>query len=217
MQFVGRPIFRMKHGLAAAPQLLLIEASTAEAHVMAKPSARAVVESSDRRSRLLLVPSDFDEQTHPSRGMRRACDRLCVRSSPRIVSANLTRPRQYGDSTMDGVVLMLSASEDRTRRAITQALRATGFAAARSSPTTRVLETAFHSVATDTTMRVRVTITPPEQAGGRTVVVFTGRYSVATRGIRNAWIIQRPGESNPLYQRLSAIADSTRQFIAASP
>lgn len=97
-------------------------------------------------------------------------------------------PAQYGDSTMDGVVLMLTASEDRARRAIVEALRSTG-----------------------------VELTPLDQTGGSTVVVFTGRFNVPSRRIRDAWIIQRPGESNPLYRRLGAIADSTRKFIAASP
>lgn len=126
-------------------------------------------------------------------------------------------PAQYGDSTMDGVVLMLSASEDRARRAIADALRSTGFQAAWENPDARLLETSVREVAADTTMRVRVELTPPEETGGSTVLVFTGRYSVPSRRIRNAWIIQRPGEVNPLYRRLSAIADSTRKFLAASP
>lgn len=126
-------------------------------------------------------------------------------------------PAQYGDSTMDGVVLMLSASEDRARRAIADALRSTGYQAAWESSNARFLETSFRVVAADTAMRVRVELTPPDQAGGATIVVFTGRYSVPSRRIRNAWIIQRPGKSNPLYQRLGAIADSTRKFFALSP
>lgn len=124
---------------------------------------------------------------------------------------------QYGDSTMDGVVLLLSASEAQARIAISRALLSTGYEATWSSSRARVLETPMQSVARDTTMRVSVELTPPEQAGGHTIVVFTGRYSVPSRRILNAWVIQRPGESDPLYRRLGAIADSTRKFIAASP
>ncbi len=57
---------------------------------------------------------------------------------------------------MDGVVVMLAASEDRARWAIAEALRSSGYEATWGSPNARLLETAFRSVAADTAMRVRV-------------------------------------------------------------
>lgn len=118
---------------------------------------------------------------------------------------------------MDGVVLTLTASEDRARAAVARALHSSGYEAEWASPSARTLESSILTLAADTLMRVRVELTPPELAGGSTILVFTGQYSVPSRHIRNAWVIQRPGESSPLYHRLGALADSTRRYVAASP
>lgn len=126
-------------------------------------------------------------------------------------------PAQYGDQTRDGVVLLLDASEPRVQEAAARALTANGFLDVRRGKAGRVLETGARTTGGDTTLTVRIEITPPDPSGGGTVVVLTGRYSVPSARIRDAHVIERPGERSPLYATLGVVGDSLRRFIAAAP
>ena len=126
-------------------------------------------------------------------------------------------PAQYGDLTRDGVVLLLAAPEARVAAAVERALAAGGYAVARRTAAGRVLETAARATGGDTTLAVRVEIMPPDPSGGGTVVVFTGRYSVPSARIRDAQVIERPGERNPLYATLAALGAGARRLVATAP
>ena len=123
-------------------------------------------------------------------------------------------PAQHGDRTRDGVVLLLRAAEADVRAAVAHGLAVNGYAVASAGPSGRVLETAARALGGDTTLTVRAEVTPEDPSGGGVVVVVTGRYSVPSARIRNARVVQRPGERDALYARLGAVADSARRYAA---
>jgi hypothetical protein len=78
----------------------------------------------------------------------------------------------------------------------------------------RLIRTAARPLTGDTTLAIAVQVIPIELPAGGSSVVLTGRYSVASQRVRNAPVLQRPGEQNPMYQRLRAVADSIRALAA---
>jgi hypothetical protein len=74
--------------------------------------------------------------------------------------------------------------------------------------------TAARALGGDTTLSVHAEVTPEGPGGDGTVVVLSGVYSVPSEGVRNARVVQRPGERGALYARLRAVADSTRRLAA---
>lgn len=125
-------------------------------------------------------------------------------------------PAQYGDRTADGISLILLASEAQVRAALVQAFAANGYALVRGGPERRV-ESAPRALGGDTSLVVRAEIIPQDPSGGGVVVVVSGDYAAPAAGIRRARAIERPGERNPLYARLGAVADSTRRFLTPAP
>jgi hypothetical protein len=123
-------------------------------------------------------------------------------------------PAQYGDRTLDGIVLLFSAPEATVRAGVARALEANGYEILSNHTTSRILETAARAVNADTTLAVRAEIIPEDPSGGGVVVVLSGTYNVPSSRIRNARVVQRPGEQSPLYRRLGVVADTTRRFIS---
>ena len=121
-------------------------------------------------------------------------------------------PAQYGDHTADGIALILAAPEPAVRAAVVRALAANGYTVARHGRDPRRVEAAARAVGGDTSLTVRAEITPEDPSGGGVVVVVSGDFSAPAAGVRRARVVQRPGERNPLYARLRAVADSARRF-----
>ncbi len=113
---------------------------------------------------------------------------------------------QYGNRTNDGVTWTLSMTAERAVDTLSASLRTAGYVIA--SRTDRVLRTAPQVVAGDTTMVVVVQVLPIEVSEPASSVVLTATYSVRSRQLRDAPVIQRPNTISPLYTRLSALADT---------
>ncbi len=123
---------------------------------------------------------------------------------------------QFGNRTEDGVVMQLAAPEASVRAALARGMIANGFEVLVDGPEDRVLETRTRAIGGDTTLVVRADVTPEDADGGGVVVVLSGTYGVPSARVRNARVVQRPGERNTLYARLRAVADSTRSSLAAA-
>ena len=121
----------------------------------------------------------------------------------------------YGDRVADGVVLMLPLAREAAASAAVQGLRAAGYEVP-DAPGERggTLRTAARELAGDTTLTLAVQVFPGELPSPGASVVVTGRYSVPSQRVRNAPVLQRPGERNPLYERLRAAGDSIQRIGA---
>lgn len=126
-------------------------------------------------------------------------------------------PARYGDNTADGIALLLRGPEARVRSGLVRAFEANGYAVRAETAGVNRLESAAYRLGGDTTLVVRAEIMPEDPSGGGVAVVLSGEYSVPSAGIRRARVVQRPGEQNPLYARLGAVADSTRRLLASAP
>ena len=120
----------------------------------------------------------------------------------------------YGNRVADGVVVMLPLSREAARGTVARGLQAAGYEVqAGAGERDHIMQTAARPLAGDTTLAIAVQIVPVEGASGSSLIL-TGRYSVASQRVRNAPVLQRPGEQNPLYQRLRAAGDSIRNLAA---
>ena len=121
----------------------------------------------------------------------------------------------YGDRVADGVPLILPLAREAAERAAVQGLRAAGYDVPDATGE-RTLRTAARPLGGDTTLTVAVEIMPGELPRPGATLVLTGRYSVGQR-VRNAPVLQRPGEQNPLFGRLQAAGDSIRRAAERTP
>jgi len=137
---------------------------------------------------------------------RRSCSYLPVGACSR-----------YGDRTEDGVTLMLRLDADAAMERVQGALRATGYDVERPAGKRRVVQTAARALGGDTTFVVTAEVLPVELPEPASSVVLTATYSVPSRRLHEAPVIQRPGETSPLYGRLRTIADTLGRSRAPAP
>ena len=123
----------------------------------------------------------------------------------------------YGDQTADGVTLLLREDAGAARERVGGALRAAGYELKQSADSRRVLRTSPRQLGEDTTLVVEAQIIPVELPEHAASVVLTATYSVPSRKVRNAAVIQRPGEVSPLYARFRPIVDALRGARAPAP
>lgn len=121
----------------------------------------------------------------------------------------------YGDRVADGVPLILPLAREAAARAAVQGLRAAGYEVPDATGD-RTLQTAARPLGGDTTLTVAVQIIPVELPRPGASLVVTGRYSLGQR-VRNAPVLQRPGERNPLFDRLRAVGDSIQRIATRAP
>lgn len=116
----------------------------------------------------------------------------------------------YGDRTEDGVTLLLYMEPGVAMERVGDALRSAGYEVERPTDDRRTLRTAARPLGGDTTMVVTAQVSLVELPEVASVVVLTATYDVPSRRLRRAPVIQRPGETSPLYGRLGTIADVLR-------
>jgi hypothetical protein len=123
----------------------------------------------------------------------------------------VARPAQAADPcehTADGGTLSLPLEARAAVDAVREALRATGYEVERTVGESRVVRTVPRQLAGDTVMSIEADVIPlalPEPASG---IVLQATDSVPSHRVRDAPVPQRPGEANPLYGRLRAVADT---------
>ncbi len=123
----------------------------------------------------------------------------------------------YGDQTADGVTLLLREDAAAARARVGGALRAAGYDVERAADSRGVLRTSPRRLGGDTTLVVEAQVIPVELPEPGASVVLTATYSVPSHEVRNAPVIQRPGEVSPLYARFRPILDALRGTRAPAP
>lgn len=119
---------------------------------------------------------------------------------------------QYGASTNDGVTWTLARPVDEAVDSVAMVLRAEGYLVADLS--THDVRTEARVVGGDTVLIVRAQFIPVALPAPGTSIVLTATYSVPSRQIRDAPVIQRANTINPLYARLLALANAARRRAA---
>lgn len=117
----------------------------------------------------------------------------------------------YGDRTADGVTLTLPLDAGAALDAVGGALRAAGYGVERPTGARHVLRTAARRIGGDTALVISAQVIPLGLPEPSSSVVLTATYSVPSSRLRDAPVVQRPGERNPLYGRLRAVADTLRR------
>ncbi|MBD0319569.1 MAG: hypothetical protein ICV87_04500 [Gemmatimonadetes bacterium] len=115
----------------------------------------------------------------------------------------------YGDRVADGVTLVVPLAREAAERASVRGLRAAGYDVPEAAGGA-TLRTSARALGGDTTLTLAVQLIPVQLPAPGASIVLTGRYSVGER-VRNAPVLQRPGERNPLFDRLRAAGDSIRR------
>ncbi len=115
------------------------------------------------------------------------------------------------------MTLLLRLAPDAAIARVRTALSTSGYSLADTRDARAKLKTVARVIGSDTTMVVTAEIIPVELPQSASSVVLTGTFDVPSRGIRNAPVIQRKGEINPLYGRLRAIADLLGASRAPAP
>ena len=123
----------------------------------------------------------------------------------------------YGDQTDDGVTLLLREDAGAARERVGGALRAVGYEVKQAADSQQALRTSPRQLGGDTTLVVEAQIIPVELPEPAASVVLTATYSVPSRKVRNAPVIQRPGEVSPLYARFRPIVDALRVARTHAP
>lgn len=117
----------------------------------------------------------------------------------------------YGDETEDGVVVMLRQDAHTALEAVRAALESSGYRVADSAPERLRLRTRARPLGGDTTIVVKAEVIPVELPEPAASIVLTATYSVPSHRIRDAPLVQRPGEVDPLFGQLRAIAETLRR------
>lgn len=117
----------------------------------------------------------------------------------------------YGDQTLDGVALLLPGDVGPARELVGRALRVAGYELESAADPRRTMRTSPRQLGGDTTLVVEAHVTPVELPEPAASVVLTATYSVPSQHVRNAPVIQRPGEVSPLYARFRPILDALRE------
>lgn len=117
---------------------------------------------------------------------------------------------QYGATTNDGVTWTLPYALPRAVDSVRTLLHAAGYAVEDAAPTARRLRTTPRVVGGDTALVVCASFLDLAPAAVGTSIVLTGTYSVPSRQIRDAPVLQRANTTDPLYARLRALAAATR-------
>lgn len=120
----------------------------------------------------------------------------------------------YGDSTNDGVVLLVHAKSNVAAQMAEDALRRSGYSLDSSNRDRLVLRTIPRTFGGDTSVVVSVEIIPVELPEPGASLILRGTYSVPSRRIRHAPVLERVGESNPVYAHLQSIAGLIRDARA---
>lgn len=123
----------------------------------------------------------------------------------------------YSDSTDDGVTLTLPGDAGAAVDAVSRALRATGYEVEQPTRARHGLRTAARRLGSDTTLVISAQVIPLGLPEPSSSLVLTATYSVPSRRLHAAPVLQRSGESNPLYGRLREVADTLRRSLAPAP
>jgi hypothetical protein len=123
----------------------------------------------------------------------------------------------YGDRTNDGLTLLLRVPADTAMARVRAALQAEAYSASRLPGRDLRLRTAARALGADTTLVVTAEVIPVALPAPAASVVLTGTYTVPSRGVRDAPVLQRPDEVDPLYARLGALASAIRRISAPAP
>lgn len=116
----------------------------------------------------------------------------------------------YGDSTNDGVVLLIHERSNVAAQLAEEALNSSGYRLDSSQRDPRVLRTLPRTFAGDTSVVVAVEIISVALPEPGASLVLRGTYSVPSRRVRNAPVLERSGASHPLYAHLQDIARAIR-------
>jgi hypothetical protein len=120
----------------------------------------------------------------------------------------------YGDQTIDGVTVSLRVEPAAASALVTRALRASGYEVGGAADSRRVVRTAARRLGADTSVVITAQVLPYQADPPAVSVVLTGTYSVPSRRVRNAPIIQPPGQTHPLYGELRAVRDTLLRLRA---
>ncbi len=119
---------------------------------------------------------------------------------------------QYGAHTNDGVTWMLARPVHEAMDDVGAVLREEGYLIDAESSKEAELRTEPLAVGGDTTLVVRAQFLAVELPAPATSIVLTATYSVPSRQIRNAPVLQRANTTNSLYTRLRAISSRSRRL-----
>ena len=119
----------------------------------------------------------------------------------------------YGANTNDGVTWTAARPLAQASETVIAALRAEGFVLDVGSSSTRNILTMPRSPGGDTSLLVRAQLLSIELPEDGTSIVLTATYSVPSRRIHDAAVIQPANTINPLYARLLAVANVSRRTV----
>ena len=119
----------------------------------------------------------------------------------------------YGASTNDGVTWTVARPVEQTVDSLTTILQAEGYRLDEGSSSPADLRTFPRVVGGDTALVVRAQFLTVALPTPGTSVVFTATYSVPSRKIKDAPVIQRANTTDPLYARLLAVAATARRSL----
>ena len=122
---------------------------------------------------------------------------------------------RYGDDTRDGVTFLLRVEPPTALGLIEESFQSAGLQV-HSSTGSGDLRRLASGVWDDTTMVIVAEVIPVELPQLASSVVLTGTYSISSTGARDLPVIERRGESSPLYMKLKGIGAMIRQAQAAS-
>lgn len=123
----------------------------------------------------------------------------------------------YGDSTEDGLAVLLRMSGEDAIQAVERVLRVQGYSPTSASGSPLLVRTDPRSLGADTTLVVTAQVLPVDLPEPGASVVLQATYSVPSRRLRNAPVLQRPGETSPLYEKLKMIARALRESRGRAP
>ena len=116
---------------------------------------------------------------------------------------------QYGSDTNDGVTLTLPMQDADAVGRVIEAFRRAGYALDSTSVRAGSVRTVPFPLQADTTMRISAQVISLEPSAAGSSVVLTAVYSTNRR--TNLPVVQKAGQTDPLYTRLQVFAKSVQR------